>query len=80
MMYRSLRDLSLIEEIADADDDFIPIVRYSLVFNIDLFEYEYSYMNPKFGIYPYVQCRKLNMLIEKSLNKKWALKETSNTE
>ena len=27
VMYRSLRDLSLIEEIADADDDFIPIVR-----------------------------------------------------
>ena len=28
----------------------------------------------------HIQCRKLNMLIEKSLNKKWTLKETSNTE
>ena len=27
-----------------------------------------------------IQCRKLNMLIEKSLNKKWTLEETSNTE
>ena len=28
----------------------------------------------------FIQCRKSNMLIEKSLNNKWTLKETSNKE